>query len=131
MTTHLSFATAFHHHYQRNRNIEEPAFSLLIAAYCLLILVGAAGNSLVVCVVVRKRSMRTARNMFIVNLAVSDLLLCLITMPFTLMEIITKYWPLGRHDFVCKMVGTLQATSIFVSSVSNTAIALDRQGAVG
>ncbi|XP_067008002.2 neuropeptide F receptor [Anabrus simplex] len=114
------------HKYAKNRKIEEPAFHLLIAAYCVLIAMGATGNSLVVCAVVRKPAMRTARNMFIVNLAISDLLLCLITMPLTLMEILTKYWPLGRQSFICKMVGTLQATSIFVSSISITAIALDR-----
>lgn len=76
--------------------------------------------------VIRKPAMRTARNIFIVNLAVSDLLLCVITMPLTLVEILTKYWPLGQQIFVCKMIGTLQATSIFVSTISITAIALDR-----
>ncbi|KAJ8894822.1 hypothetical protein PR048_000129 [Dryococelus australis] len=110
----------------RNRSLDDGAFYSLILIYSLMIVVGAAGNSLVVCAVVRKPAMRTARNMFIVNLAVSDLLLCLITMPLTLMEILTKYWPLGRHSFTCKMMGTLQATSIFVSTISITAIALDR-----
>jgi neuropeptide Y receptor len=112
--------------FARNRAVEDPAFSTLIFTYSVLIIVGAAGNSLVVCAVARKPAMRTARNMFIVNLAVSDLLLCLITMPLTLMEILTKYWPLGRYPFVCKILGTLQATSIFVSTISITAIALDR-----
>jgi neuropeptide Y receptor len=112
--------------FARNRAVEDPAFSFLIFVYSTLIIVGAAGNSLVVCAVARKPAMRTARNMFIVNLAVSDLLLCLITMPLTLMEILAKYWPLGKYPFVCKLLGTLQATSIFVSTISITAIALDR-----
>ncbi|XP_071441002.1 neuropeptide F receptor-like [Hetaerina americana] len=112
--------------YANNRNVDGPAFIALILAYALLICVGAAGNSLVVAAVVRKPAMRTARNMFIVNLAVSDLLLCLVTMPLTLMEILTKYWPLGKHDLLCKTLATLQATSIFVSTISITAIALDR-----
>ncbi|XP_046382332.1 neuropeptide F receptor, partial [Ischnura elegans] len=112
--------------YANNRNVDGPAFVALIIAYAVLICVGAAGNSLVVAAVVRKPAMRTARNMFIVNLAVSDLLLCLVTMPLTLMEILTKYWPLGKHDLLCKTVATLQATSIFVSTISITAIALDR-----
>ena len=42
--------------------------------------------------VVRNPSMRTARNVFIVNLAVSDLMLCLITMPLTLVEILYQAW---------------------------------------
>ncbi|RWS00234.1 neuropeptide F receptor-like protein, partial [Dinothrombium tinctorium] len=39
--------------------------------------------------------MRTERNVFIINLAISDLLLCLFTMPFTLFQIVLRYWPLG------------------------------------
>lgn len=70
--------------------------------------------------------MRTLRNTFITNLAVSDLLLCLVTMPLTLVEIITKYWPLGDSVISCKLAGGLQAVSIFVSTMSITAISLDR-----
>lgn len=47
-------------------------------------------------------------------------------MPLTLLEILTKYWPLGQHGALCKMIGALQAISIFVSTISITAIALDR-----
>lgn len=76
--------------------------------------------------VVRKPAMRTPRNLFIVNLAVADLLLCTVTMPLTLMEILTKYFPLGNNIFICKLIGILQATSTYVSTITITAIALDR-----
>ncbi|XP_058813147.1 neuropeptide F receptor isoform X2 [Topomyia yanbarensis] len=112
--------------YSNNRKVDDPAYHILIVMYSILIVFGATGNSLVVMAVARKPQMRTARNMFIVNLAVSDLLLCLVTMPLTLVEILTKYWPMGRFPFLCKSIGTLQATSIFVSTISITAIALDR-----
>uniref|UniRef100_A0AAG5D1J8 G-protein coupled receptors family 1 profile domain-containing protein n=1 Tax=Anopheles atroparvus TaxID=41427 RepID=A0AAG5D1J8_ANOAO len=112
--------------YSNNRKVGDPWYLILIVMYGTLIVFGATGNSLVVLAVARKPQMRTARNMFIVNLAVSDLLLCLVTMPLTLVEILTKYWPLGRLPFLCKSIGTLQATSIFVSTISITAIALDR-----
>ncbi|XP_062561343.1 neuropeptide F receptor [Armigeres subalbatus] len=112
--------------YSNNRKVGDPAYHILIVLYSILIIFGATGNSLVVMAVARKPQMRTARNMFIVNLAVSDLLLCLVTMPLTLVEILTKYWPMGRLPFLCKSIGTLQATSIFVSTISITAIALDR-----
>jgi neuropeptide F receptor len=113
--------------YKSNRSVDSTlTYYALIAAYTLLIVLGSCGNGLVVVAVVRKPAMRTARNMFIVNLAVSDLVLCLVTMPLTLMEVLTTYWPLGTHDLPCKMLGALQATSIFVSTISITAIALDR-----
>ena len=41
----------------------------------------------------------TARNIFIVNLAVSNLLLCLFTMPLALIDLIHTYWPINE-DYV-------------------------------
>nr|CAI5851811.1 unnamed protein product [Callosobruchus analis] len=112
--------------YLTNKDIDEPAYTTLIVLYCFLIIVGALGNTLVIVAVIRKPAMRTPRNMFIVNLAVADLLLCTVTMPLTLMEILTKYFPLGNNLFICKLIGILQATSTYVSTISITAIALDR-----
>lgn len=76
--------------------------------------------------VVRKPIMRTARNMFIVNLAVSDALVCCVGTPLTLMELLTKHWPLPNWPSLCKACGAIQAISIFVSTITITAIALDR-----
>ena len=73
------------------------AFGLLVTMYALMILFGASGNLLVILVVIRNRAMRTARNVFIVNLAVSDLMLCLITMPLTLVEILYQTWQVCRY----------------------------------
>ncbi|XP_030745452.1 LOW QUALITY PROTEIN: neuropeptide F receptor-like, partial [Sitophilus oryzae] len=112
--------------YLTNKAIDEPAYTVLAVMYGVLIVLGALGNTLVIISVVRKASMRTPRNMFIFNLAVADLLLCTVTMPLTLMEILTKYFPLGNYLFVCKLIGILQATSTYVSTLSITAIALDR-----
>ncbi|XP_015789549.1 neuropeptide F receptor-like isoform X2 [Tetranychus urticae] len=110
--------------YVANRAIDDTSFTYLMIAYIILIILGATGNGLVCMVVIRKPSMRTPRNVFIINLAISDLLLCLFTMPFSLVEIVLKFWPLG--EATCKLVAGLQATSIFVSTISITAIALDR-----
>ena len=67
-------------------------YGLLVALYACMIIVGASGNLLVILVVARNRAMRTARNVYIVNLAISDLMLCLITMPLTLVEILYMTW---------------------------------------
>ncbi|XP_067631381.1 neuropeptide F receptor [Eurosta solidaginis] len=112
--------------FTRNRAISDYWHYTLIILYASLILVGAVGNFLVVIAVARKAIMRTARNLFILNLAFSDLLLCLITMPLTLVEILSKYWQFGKFEFLCKLVAMLQAVSIFVSTISITAIAFDR-----
>ena len=109
-----------------NRRVGYGASCALITLYSVLIMIGVLGNCLVIWAVIRQPAMRTLRNTFITNLAVSDLLLCLVTMPLTLLEIITKYWPLGDSAISCKMAGGLQAVSIFVSTMSITAISLDR-----
>ena len=41
--------------------------------------------------------MFTARNIFIANMAISDILLCSFTMPFTLLDVITKHWSFGHN----------------------------------
>ena len=71
-------------------------YALIVLLYASMILVGGAGNLLVILVVVRNAAMRTARNVFIVNLAVSDLMLCLITMPLTLVEILYQTWQVSN-----------------------------------
>ena len=53
--------------------------------------VGILGNTLVLIVILKKKEMRTARNVFIVNLALSDLGLCVITMPLTMVRKIRQF----------------------------------------
>ncbi|XP_017477528.1 PREDICTED: neuropeptide F receptor [Rhagoletis zephyria] len=112
--------------FTRNRAVSDQWHYTLISIYVTMIICGTVGNILVVIAVARKPIMRTARNLFILNLAISDLLLCVITMPITLVEILSKYWPFGMFEFFCKLVAMLQAVSIFVSTISITAIAFDR-----
>ena len=40
--------------------------------------------------------MRTPRNIFLINLAISDLLLCLFTIPATLADSLTHFWRVGE-----------------------------------
>lgn len=64
--------------YLHNRSIGSPWYHLLIAMYGVLIVFGAMGNIMVVIAVLRKPIMRTARNLFILNLAISgELTMCL------------------------------------------------------
>ena len=76
--------------------VDDTVYGFLVALYACMIVVGATGNLLVIFVVIRNRAMRTARNVFIVNLAISDLMLCLITMPLTLVEILYMTWQVSN-----------------------------------
>jgi neuropeptide F receptor len=70
-SSHIQLRNSLIESFSKNRKIEDPAYHILICLYSILIIVGATGNSLVVMAVARKPIMRTARNMFIVNLAIS------------------------------------------------------------
>ena len=100
------------------------AQTVIIIVYSMLIMFGSLGNGLVCYVVVRNSHMRTPRNIFIINLAISDLTLCLFTQPLNLYRLLNNQWHLGA--FMCKLSGMLQGTNVFVSTISITAIALDR-----
>lgn len=97
---------------------------IFIACFAGLIIFGAIGNGLVCYVVVKNAHMRTPRNIFIINLAISDLTLCLFTQPLNLYRLLNNQWLLGR--FMCKFAAMCQGTNVFVSTISITAIALDR-----
>ncbi len=105
-------------------NFDQATQIALIVAFTVLILFGAVGNGLVCYVVAKNPSMRTPRNIFIINLAISDLTLCIFTQPFNLMKVSMPFWNLG--DFMCKFVPMFAGTNVFVSTISITAIALDR-----
>ncbi len=83
--------------YINNRALDKISLIALVIAYTILIFIGTIGNGLVCVVVARKPKMRTSRNLFIINLAISDLLLCFFTIPFSLVEISVKFWPFGKN----------------------------------
>ena len=92
----------------------------------VVIAIGTFGNLLVIAAVTRQPALRSRGNTFIINLAVSDFLLCLATMPLTLIELLNDHWLLGDSVLSCKASGGLQAVSVFVSTISIAIVALDR-----
>jgi len=98
--------------------------TLLIIVYLGLMTVGLSANLTVIYVVARRAQMQTSRNLYIVNLAISDMTLCLVCMPFTLTSILRHQWTMGTA--FCKLVPLLQGTNIMVSVGTITVIAIDR-----
>ena len=75
------------HNLDSGGHLDNFAFHTLFIVYAIIIVVGFCGNILIVLAVLGRKRMRTARNVFIVTLAISDLILCLFTMPSTLWEV--------------------------------------------
>lgn len=109
---------------EQTNNVSHLATILLIITYSTLIILGVLSNFVVSFVVARRPQMHTARNLYIVNLTVSDLTLCIICMPFTLFHILYRNWTLGVA--LCKLMPFVQGTNIMVSVGTITVIALDR-----
>ncbi|VDP69616.1 unnamed protein product [Echinostoma caproni] len=97
---------------------------LILFMYSLIAFVGLAGNLLVVWVVARTKSIQTITNLFIANLAVSDILMCLVATPFTPVSLYMQSWTLP--EAVCKLLPITMGVSVYVSTLTSMAIALDR-----
>lgn len=97
---------------------------VLILAYSSIILLGVVGNSLVIYVVYKFRTLRTVTNFFIANLAVADLLVNTLCLPFTLAYTLLGQWKFGQ--VLCFTLPYAQGLAVHVSTVTLNVIALDR-----
>ena len=93
---------------QVDSHMSPRAQVVLMVAYGVMITAGLVCNAAVIMVVVRRSQIQTPRNLFIVNLTVSDITLCLVCMPFTLIALIHNKWVLG--ETLCKLVPALQVS---------------------
>ena len=98
--------------------------TVLYILYTTIFVLGVFGNCLVCFVVFRKKNMRNVTNFFIVNLALADILLCVIAVPFTPIYFVMKRWVFGQ--VLCKLLPMAQGVSVYISSLTLTSIAVDR-----
>ncbi|XP_064191422.1 neuropeptide Y receptor type 2-like [Anguilla rostrata] len=98
--------------------------AILILAYSIIILLGVIGNTLVIYVVYKFKTLRTVTNFFITNLAMADLLVNTLCLPFTLIYTLQDSWKFGQ--VMCFMLPYAQGLAVHVSTVTLTVIALDR-----
>ena len=101
-------------------------------AYCLIIIVSLAANSLIVMIVYKTPNLRKPINFFIANMASSDLLVPIFWIPFDLSYLHTNSFPIdGQHrQALCKLLPFFGNVSFVVSIQNLILIAVDRFGAV-
>uniref|UniRef100_A0A0N5C6J2 G_PROTEIN_RECEP_F1_2 domain-containing protein n=1 Tax=Strongyloides papillosus TaxID=174720 RepID=A0A0N5C6J2_STREA len=91
--------------------------------YAILFLLGLLCNGLLIgSMVIRKR--KSVANIFLINLAIADILLCFTTLAITPLVSHKKVWLLGA--FICKIISPCQSICVLVTSYSLCFIALDR-----
>ena len=89
--------------------------------------------------------LKTPRNILVANIALSGLLLCVFTMPLSVLDMIHNYWPLGsgqvwqtktfeetiildsfNQEILCKINSSSQTACVFFYSYSVALITVDR-----
>ena len=118
-------------------NIFDIPFSVKVTqilVFSVILLCSLVGNSLIITIVWKRPELRETVNYFIVNMAVSDFIFTLISIPVRLTEIATSshQWHLnGTAGLVfCKLYVFLMGISVAVSTQSLFWIGLDRFVAV-
>ncbi|KAM4611586.1 cholecystokinin receptor type A [Polymixia lowei] len=99
-----------------------------IVLYSIIFLLSVLGNSLIIAVLVRNRRMRTVTNLFLLSLAISDLMVSLVCMPFTLIPNLMRHFVFGAG--MCKLVMYFMGVSVSVSTFNLVAISLERYSAI-
>lgn len=109
----------------------EPEWNNLLVGVILIAisLTTIFGNLLVICAVKRERILKTATNYYIISLAVADLLVGLVVMPFnSLNEMTNNFWFFG--EVWCDLWHSLDVFASTASILSLLMIALDRHSAI-
>ncbi|KAK9508840.1 hypothetical protein O3M35_006301 [Rhynocoris fuscipes] len=104
----------------------EALFTAVILS--LIIILTIVGNILVILSVFTYKPLRIVQNFFIVSLAVADLTVALLVLPFNVAYSILGRWEFGIH--VCKMWLTCDVMCCTASILNLCAIALDRYWAI-
>ncbi|CCD68413.1 Dopamine receptor 1 [Caenorhabditis elegans] len=97
----------------------------LLGLFSVLIILALFGNLLVCAAILWDRSLRKQpENLFLVSLAVSDLLVSVLVMLFAAVNDILGYWPFGQ--FYCQFWISFDITTCTASILNLCAISLDR-----
>ncbi|XP_001631778.2 neuropeptide Y receptor type 2 isoform X2 [Nematostella vectensis] len=111
-------------------DITEPLGMRIVrlAIYIIIFLIATIGNSLVIFVVYKTRELHTVTGYLIANLAIADLGVGLLCIPFTVVFYELNFvWPFGA--FMCKMI-CLQPLFLMASVATLMAISIDRHQSI-
>lgn len=116
-------ATAYHKDYTQML----PVAVSIVVGYIFVSVLAVLGNLLVIWTVWRNCAMHTVTNYYIVNLAISDLLVASIVMPLKLLEYTGDcQWHVFTSDGLCSVVSYLLPIFVFASVLTLAAISIER-----
>ncbi|KAK3519726.1 hypothetical protein QTP70_003704 [Hemibagrus guttatus] len=114
------------------RNATDNSFTktstvVITFIYFVVCAVGLSGNALVIYVILRYAKMKTVTNIYILNLAVADVLF-MMSLPFIAIQLALVHWPFGA--VLCRVVMTVDSLNQFTSIFCLMVMSIDRYLAV-
>ena len=104
-------------------NQDQQLLMAVTGILSFFMILGTVGNSLVLYVYIRKRN-KLASTVFIITLACTDLITCVIIIPYTVVfEFLNSH---VKYDFFCKLYMFLITSNVPFSAFIMVAIAVDR-----
>ncbi|KAM4694613.1 somatostatin receptor type 4-like [Discoglossus pictus] len=130
--TQYPFSLVNNHKNTNNTNVHlenERDVSMIVIQfiYAIVCLIGLIGNSMVIFVILRYAKMKTATNIYILNLAIADELFML-SVPFLAASAALQHWPFGSG--MCRTVLSVDGINMFTSVFCLTVLSVDRYVAV-
>ncbi|KAK7115739.1 hypothetical protein V1264_001558 [Littorina saxatilis] len=123
------------HHHHNNGDVSELAevgsmvsvsyIALFSTLFCIVGLVGMAGNVLVVYIVLNDKKMRkSVTNLLILNLAVADSLLMVFGVPEIVQFMLDRGWLLG--GVACKVNRSVLVAALYASVLTLVSVCVER-----
>lgn len=110
-----------------DHSFNQTSTVVITCMYFLVCAVGLCGNALVIYVILRYAKMKTVTNIYILNLAVADVLFML-GLPFIAIQLALVHWPFG--PVLCRVVMTVDSLNQFTSIFCLMVMSIDRYLAV-
>ncbi|EYC27262.1 hypothetical protein Y032_0009g617 [Ancylostoma ceylanicum] len=101
---------------------------VVIFTFITIFLLSVIGNALVIVVIMQQRAMRSITNIYLMNLAITDLMLSVVCMPPTLFSMVMNCWIFG--NVLCKLFAYLQPMVVTASAYTLAVIAFERYYAI-
>lgn len=100
---------------------------LLPPLYSLVFIIGLLGNMVVVLILIKYRKLQIMTNIYLLNLAVSDLL-SLFTIPFWIHYVLWNEWRFGHH--MCKLISGFYYLALYSEIFFIILLTIDRYMAI-
>ncbi|XP_016299950.1 C3a anaphylatoxin chemotactic receptor-like [Sinocyclocheilus anshuiensis] len=123
MTSNTTLHLHSHHHANTKVDTEDIVNKFSIVFLTIIVFFGTTGNSLVIWVA-GFRMKPNVTNVWLVNLAVADLIFCLTRVTSLIKSIFYDHWPFGV--FLCKFTGFFKYANMFCSVFLLAVISVDR-----